>query len=270
MNLITPEKRVRSAAAVKSGRLVSLSRPVPKIPSPINPCPAEHYMRRRVRDGKAGFSLDYVGLSYHGRSCTHLDALCHVWEDDGMWNGRDPDDGIGYEGALWGDVENWGNGIVTRGVLLDVPRHRGVPYVMFEEPVHGSELAEIAREQGVVVEPGDAVAVYCGREKSDLENPMWGGEIRPGLHASCLKFLRETDTAILLWDMLDLQPNGLGIPWNVHAAIWAFGVALVDNALLEPLADVCAEEGRYDFQFSLAPLRVAGGTGSPVNPLALL
>ena len=76
--------------------------------------------------------------------------------------------------------------------------------------------------------------------------------------------------SILAWDMMDLSPNGYGIPWAVHAAISSYGVGLVDNALLEPIADVCAEEGRYEFMFLVAPLKVDGGTGSPVNPIAIL
>jgi hypothetical protein len=98
----------------------------------------------------------------------------------------------------------------------------------------------------------------------------WGaGPSRPGLHASCLKFIRETDVSILVWDMMDHMPNEYGVPWTVHGVIFAYGVGLVDNALLEPLAAVCAEEGRYDFMLILAPLLVVGGTGSPLNPLAM-
>jgi hypothetical protein len=75
--------------------------------------------------------------------------------------------------------------------------------------------------------------------------------------------------AVLVWDMLDHQPNGYDIPWAVHAAIFAYGVALLDNALLEPLARACLEEERDDFMLMIAPLRVRGGTGSPANPIAL-
>jgi kynurenine formamidase len=281
VNLITPDKRRRAAQLVRSGRLVSLSRPVPTSPGPTNPHPAQHFMQRIERGAAAGAALDYVGVSCHGIASTHLDALCHVWAEDGMWNGRDPDAEIGFDGARFGDIDQWGDGIVTRGVLLDVPRHRGVPFVTFDEPVHGSELDDIARASGVDLEAGDAIVVHCGRERWDAENAPWGGattngpvptgaEERPGLHSSCLRFLRQHDAAVLVWDMMDLTPNGFDLPWAVHAAIWAFGVALVDNALLEPLSTACTEEGRNEFQLCLAPLRLHGGTGSPINPLALL
>jgi kynurenine formamidase len=271
INLVTSAKRVDAARLVRSGRSVSLSRPFPKTPGPGNPTPAQHWMRRMERPNGSGACGDFQGVFFHGYACTHIDALCHVWDGGGMWNGRDPDQEIGFDGARWGAIDRWSDGIVTRGVLLDVPRHRGDAYVKQERPVHGRELEEIAAAQGVELRPGDAVAVYSGREAWDRENPVWGSdaERRPGLHPSCLPFLREHDIAVLVWDMMDLLPNGYGLAWGVHPAIFSYGVALVDNALLEPLAAACAEEERYEFMLVLAPLVVSGGTGSPLNPLAL-
>jgi kynurenine formamidase len=195
-----------------------------------------------------------------------------------MWNGRDPDREVDEEdGSRYADIETLGDGIVTRGVLLDIPRHRGVPYVTPEEPVTGDELADVAVATGIEIEPGDAVVVHSGRERFSAVNTPWGAgsldvstSTRPGLHVSCLPFLREVDAALLVWDMMDLRPNGFDLAFAVHAAIWALGIALVDNALLEPLALVCAEERRWEFQLIVAPLRVKGGSGSPVNPLAVL
>ena len=272
VNMVTDEKRLAAAQLVKTGRAVSLSREFPKTPAPNNPTPAQHFMNRGVREPGGGLATDYYGVSYHGQSNTHLDALCHVWNEDGMWNGRNPDDVITFQGATWGSVEHWKEGIITRGVLLDVPKHRGQPFVTMEEPIHGWELEDVAKNQGVALEPGDAICVYGGRDKWNEVNPMWGGDPtqRPGLHASCLKFLRESDCCLLVWDMMDFTPNGYDIPWSVHGSIFAFGIGLLDNALLQPLAEACAEEGRYEFMLTVNPLRVVGGTGSPVNPIALL
>ncbi len=269
VNLITPEKRARAAALVRSGRAVSLSREFPKNPAPNNPTPAQHFMRT-IERGSGGGAIDYYGISYHGQASTHLDSLCHVWDEHGMWNGRRPEAEIGFDGARWGAITNWSTGIITRGVLLDVPRFRGEPFVTQERPIHGWELEDVARAQGVTLEPGDALVVYGGREAWDRVNPTWGtGTSRPGLHASCLPFIRDSDAALLVWDMMDFQPNGYDLPWSVHGVIFAYGVGLVDNALLEPLAAACAEEGRYDFMLMVLPLVVAGGTGSPANPVAL-
>lgn len=269
VNLITAEKRVRAASLVRGGRAVSLSRPFPKDPAPNNPSPAQHFMALLDR-GTGAAAIDYYGISYHGTASTHLDSLCHTWNEHGMWNGRKPSEEIRFDGARWGAITNWSSGIITRGVLLDVPRFRGEPFVTHERPIHGWELEDIARAQGVALEPGDALVVYGGREAWNRLNPIWGSSpTRPGLHVSCLPFIRDNDIALLVWDMMDHQPNGYDLPWSVHAAIFAYGVGLVDNALLEPLAAACAEEGRYEFMLMVLPLVVVGGTGSPANPIAL-
>ncbi len=270
INLITPEKRAAAAGLVRSGRSVSLSRDFPTTPAPNNSSPAQHFMRY-WSGPKRGGAVDYLGISYHGYSATHIDALCHVWDEDGLWNGRDPEKEISSMGAHWGAIQNWSDGIITRGVLLDVPKYRGEPAVTVEKPVHGWELEAIAEAQGVSLEAGDALVVYSGREVWHADHPDWtGGEPEsPGLHASCLKFLRDHDVAVLVWDMMDAYPDDYGLHWPVHSALFSYGVALVDNALLEPLAEACSEEGRYEFMLVVAPLVVVGGTGSPANPLAL-
>ena len=273
VNLITPEKRIAAARLVKSGHALSLSREYPKTPAPNNPYPAVHYMKQHTRGEGAGACVDYLGIGFHGNATTHLDALCHAWDADGMWNGRDPSQEITMGGALWGSIDQWKDGIMTRGVLLDVPKHRGEPYVTHEQPVHGWELEDIANAEGLTLEPGDALVVYSGREKWDAAgNIPWGSsrDFRPGLHASCLKFLRESECSLLVWDMEDLAPNGYGLPWAVHGAIFAYGLGLLDCALLEPLAEACSQAGRYEFLLTVNPLRVVGGTGSPVNPVAIL
>ena len=274
MNLIDEQKRLGAIGLVEKGRTVSLSRPFPVTPTAENPRPAQHYMQVWERPGNSGAAVDYYGLIYHGTATTHIDALCHVWDENGMWDGRKPEDTLTFEGANYGTVDAWSDGILTRGVLLDVPKHRGKPYVTVEEPVHGWELEDIVREQGITLEPGDAVMVYSGREAFSAEHEgIWAnsvsGEPRPGLHASCLPFVRDSDMSLLGWDMMDASPNEYDIGWSVHGVIFAYGVALLDNALLEPLANACAEEGRYEFMISINPLNVIGGTGSPVNPIAV-
>ena len=271
MNLITPEKRLDAVNLVTKGRSVSLSRPLPVTPAGDNPRPAQHYMHRESRPFEGGAAMDYYGVFYHGTATTHIDALCHVWNKDGMWDGKNPDRVIKFGGASYGSVDEWKEGILTRGVLLDVPHYRGEPYVTMDNPVHGWELESIAKAQGVVIKPGDAVFVYSGREKYATDHGgRWGtAEGRPGLHASCLPFVKNSDISILGWDMMDAAPNEYDIPWTVHGVIFAYGVALVDNALLEPLSNVCAEEKKYEFMLTINPLYVEGGTGSPTNPIAV-
>ena len=188
-----------------------------------------------------------------------------------MWEGKNPDDVIKFNGATFGTIDQWKDGIVTRGVLLDVPSFRKKPYVTLDKQVQGWELEEIAKFQGTKIKSGDAIFVYSGREKfAEDNNGTWSSpEGRPGLHASCLPFIKDSDISILGWDMMDSSPNEYDLPWSVHGAIFAYGVALVDNALLEPLANVCSEEKRYEFMLTLNPLYVEGGTGSPANPIAI-
>ncbi len=271
INLITSEKRLEAISLVKTGRVVSLSRPLPVTPAGDNPRPAQHYMHKEERPFNGGAAMDYYGVFYHGTATTHIDALCHVWNEDGMWEGKTPDEVIKYGGANFGTVDEWKEGILTRGVLLDVPKHRRKPYVTLAEPVHGWELEDVAEEQGTEIKPGDAVFVYSGRDKYAADNEgRWNTpQGRPGLHASCLPFVKTNDISILGWDMMDSSPNEYQVPWTVHGVIFAYGVALVDNAYLEPLSKVCAEEESYEFMLTINPLYVEGGTGSPANPIAV-
>ena len=272
INLITAEKRRQALGLVRTGETVSLSRPLATTPGPNNPRPSQHYVRWMDRGAGWGAAFDYYGMDYHGHTTTHIDALCHIWGPQGLYNRRAPEETLTPLGARANAISAWSGGIVTRGVLLDVPRQRGSAYVGVDEPVHGDELAAIAAAQGVELSVGDALVVYSGREAYMEAHPdrIPGVPPLPGLHASCLPFIRDQDVAMLVWDLMDMKPSGYAFEWGVHGVIPAYGVALVDNALLAPLAEACAREGRYEFLLMVLPLVVKGGTGSPVNPVAML
>ncbi len=255
INTITAEKRAAAARLVRTGRTVSLSRVFE---------PPQHFMTKSTLGSGGGYVMDYLGFIYHGNTITHIDALCHIWDGDGMWQGRDHNEEITTQGAHFADITNWKDGIITKGVLLDVPRHRGEPYVTADAPVRGDELEAIARAQGVSVEAGDALLVHSGWTAHQDADAAGGA----GLHPSCAEFIRDHDVALLGWDLMDARSSS-GLPWPVHGVLFNFGVALLDNALLEPIANACAEEGRHEFMFILLPLNVARGTGSPANPVAM-
>jgi kynurenine formamidase len=261
VNLITPAKRAAAAALVRTGRTVSLARSF---------TPPQHYIRINRR-GTGHSVVDYYGFEHHGVAVTHLDALCHMWDQDGMWNGRDPVKEIDTTGAGFADIMAFGDAVITRGVLLDVPGYRKVPHVTIERPIDAEELSAIADRQGVDIGAGDALFVYGGRESFVRTTGRYGAitEPRPGLRSSCARFVRDRDVSLLGWDMHDAQPDPEGSPFPVHHVLYTYGVALLDNALLEPLARVCAEENRYEFMFMALPLKIPRGTGSPVNPIAL-
>jgi kynurenine formamidase len=294
VNLIDETKRIAAAQLVRSGRTFSLSGPVVVEPTPENLWPALHFGRRR-----GSVADDFLNLPIHSVTNTHIDALNHLWEADGMWNGRDPrkefDNGVSH----WADITSWGDGIVTRGVVFDVPGARGTECVTLEAPLTGEELERIAGAQDITPEPGDALIIYCGRDAWEERNDGswlkwdWSGSmadsnysnlVRPGLHFSCLEYIRDTDAAVVIWDMWDAvghehdgsDEDGSGqdgsnhYMFPVHAVIWAFGVALIDAAQPRELVHACRESNRFECMVVAAPLKIPGGTGSPINPIAII
>ena len=255
-----------------------MTRPIDTKAGPANPYPSHHF----IAMPSSGGMLDYIGMFIHGFTQTHIDALCHVSTDDGKaWNGKPLGGGLPLEHS--GTIDFLRDGTVTRGVLYDVPRHRGTDFVGPGEPVHGWELLDTAKSQGVEPRAGDAVVIRSGHA------PFWAAEGRPpgfasvaGVHASCIEFLHETDASMLIWDMQDAPIVDQGFPnptpyeqvpvsMHVHHIVLPYmGMPIVDNAELEQLAATCAENGTWEFELVVAPLNVPGGTGSPVNPLAVL
>jgi kynurenine formamidase len=270
VNNITPEVRRNAAALVKSGRAVSLAYPINTVGGPGNWNPAQHYLRTGP-----DFSVDYIGLLFHGYATTHVDALCHIFWEGKMYNGK-PSTDVTSNGARSGAVDAWKNGITTRGVLIDIPRFRGVDYVDVGRPVRGWEIEDAAAAQGSPLKPGDAVIVYSGRGAYYAANPRaipGAPPSAPGLHADTVPYLKEHDAAILGWDQMDAAPSGYSVfktHLSVHVLAIVFaGMPLLDNAYLEPLAEACKEENRWEFLLTINPLHVRGGTGSPVNPVAI-
>ncbi len=272
INLVTPERLTSATHLVHKGRSISLAREFPKTPSHRNPNPAQKYIRFLDRGSKSGAIVEYLGIEYHGFTSTHIDAICHIWGPDGLWGGRKPSEEFDTnEGSKWADIAQWRDGIITRAVLLDVPRFRGVPFVTLETPVYRNELEEIARSQDLSIEPGDAVVIHMGRDAWEEAHPEWTGYsgVRPGLHLTCLDFVRDHDVAMVVWDFNEARPVDFGIPWSMHYALPYFGLAIVHNAVTARLADICKQEGNYQFLLIVVPLYIPGASGSPVNPLAV-
>jgi kynurenine formamidase len=278
LNHITTDVRRRAAGLVQTGRTVSLALHL-NVPARSS-LPTGFNQTMRVGEASSGDQLD---INFHGWSITHLDALCHIFSGPGgaLYNGR-PSADVTADGARSGDVAAYAGGLVTRGVLYDVPRFRGVSHVTLDTPVHGWDLQDIAAAEGVQPAPGDAVIVRSGANAFYAATPDFGiGDIErmPGGHASMLEFLYETDASVLVWDLLDAgaQPYAGGLPMGgrsvaipIHEiAIPYMGMPLLDNADLDALAATCEELGRWEFMLVVAPLAVVGGTGSPVNPIAI-
>ena len=138
VNLITQSKRLEAAALVQTGKTVSCSYPLNPRGGPGNLNPFQHFMRFTEQ-----VSMDYIGLVFHGYATTHVDALCHIFWEGKMWNGK-PASEVTSIGAKSASVDAWSQGIVTRGVLLDIPRLRGADYVSVDEPIRGLSLIHIS------------------------------------------------------------------------------------------------------------------------------
>jgi kynurenine formamidase len=277
LNLITPDTRRAAAELVREGRTVSISRPLDTHAGPANPYPAHTFV---ALEGSGGI-LDYFGCFVHGFTQTHIDALCHMRtaDSDAFWNGK-PVGHAGMPRDHTGTVDFWRAGIVTRGVLYDIPRLRGAPFVEPGRPVHGWELADAAAAHGLQPRRGDAVVIRSGYAPYFTATGSTAGFGSPaGVHASAVEFLADTEAALLAWDMQDApvadqgipNPNpGTSIPVHVHHIVLPYmGMPIVDNCDLEGLAQVCADLDRWEFQLVVAPLVIPRGTGSPVNPLAV-
>ncbi|MFD3942175.1 cyclase family protein [Streptomyces sp. NPDC058579] len=274
---VTPDRVVAAVSEVRLGRTVSLAAPIETVPGPDDPEPAVHRMTGPAPDdlGAEGvhFATDRFAMNVHGDADSHLDALCHVVFDGELYGGV-PASSVTAQGARALSVELVADGIVGRGVLLDIPRLRGVPWLEPGDHVTPDDLTRAEAAQGVRVGPGDLLFVRVGHRLRRRELGPWNAAAaRAGLHATAMEFLAERQVSVLGGDgNNDTAPSAVeGIAFPVHVlAVQAMGVHLMDYLRFEDLARLCARAGRWSFLCVVAPLRLPGGTGSPVNPIAVL
>ncbi len=277
LNELTPERVLAATKLVQSGQTVSLSQPLNTELGIDNPKPAEHRMTMLgdvdIGSGSMRFAKDYIGVDYHNESHSHIDALCHVALNGALYNGRSTDS-LTPDGATADAIGVLANGLVGRGVLLDVPRLRGVSWLQPGEHVFPADLEGCERDQGVVVSAGDILLVRVGHARRLSEQGAWDmANAKAGLHPSCARFLADRGVAVLGSDgNNDTAPSTTeGIDYPIHAlALNAMGVHLLDYLQFEDLLPVCERKRRWEFLLLASPLRISGGTGSPLNPIAIL
>jgi kynurenine formamidase len=277
LRFLTAERVAAAAGLVRDGVTVSLSLPLNTILAIHNPVPADHHMTAPTdhdgSDKPVEFIKDYVGLDYHNDGHTHIDALCHVAYEGALYNGRSAA-AVTAQGAAVNSIEILTDGLVGRGVLLDIPRLRGVPWLEPGEHVYAEELEAAEREQRVPVTEGDILLVRTGHSRRLAELGPWNTrQSKAGLHPTALRFVASRAVAALGSDgNSDTAPSTTeGIDFPIHAlAITAMGLHLLDYLQFEELTPACERAGRWEFLFIAAPLRIEGGTGSPINPLAVL
>lgn len=261
-----------AAALVQQGRSVSCQRPVSWTSSEHGAPPCVHFMiasGESARDGQWGGATDWFGMPFHGSSITHLDSLGHVYWDRKIYNGREASVVGTTTGVGFGAVDVAFDGITSRGVLLDLPRHLDTPYLEPGEAIGPDVLDACLAAQSTSIGSGDVLLIRNGRDAAPTGPSAQPG--KPGLSADCLRWLASKEIALLGSDYTsDVHPARFpNVQFPIHVVgIVYLGLWLLDNAELGPLARSCVELNRWEFMFSIAPLRLRRSTGSPVNPLA--
>jgi len=282
LNLLTPE-RVRAAAGlVRSGRRVSLEIPINTVAGPDNPNPAIHHVVQGhdidIGSGGLRFGLDYLGIAFHGDCHSHVDALNHISYNGLTYNGKPATEVLTTQGgtSLGIDAVAGSGGVVGRGVLLDIPRLRGVKWLEPGEAVTRAELEACEAAEGVHLGEGDIFVYRTGHHRRRLELGAWDngptGEGKAGLHVDTIPWMHERGIAAFLPDgdgeAIPSCVDGMAYP--IHPLqIVAMGMLTADSLQFEDLARACEEEGRFEFMVVGLPLRLPGGTGSPWNPIAI-
>lgn len=276
LNLLDDASRAAAMSVVESGRTVSLSHDLDTRAGPDNTRPALHYMTQQadVALGEPRVNTDFIGVDFHGKSVTHVDALCHCSFRGQLYNGVDSSRSVGSLGSTVCTVEQLRDGVVGRGVLVDLPRANGLDWLEPGTAARPDELTAALELQRTERRRGDVVLVRTGHRRRRSELGVWDpSNHSAGLAPEAMEWLHATAASVLGGDGdSDSRPSAVdGVESPVHAlALAAMGLPLIDNMNLEDLADACAAAGRWEFLFVMAPLRVPGGTGSPVNPLAIL
>jgi kynurenine formamidase len=265
-NLVTEAKRRQAAALVKTGLTVSLAHNPITEQADDNASPFEHTMNK-------GFTTDTYRVSYHGYAHSHLDALCHILYKDQTYNGYARADVNTEKGCTKLSIDTLKQGVITRGILLDIPRLKGVPYLEPGTPVYQEDVEAWEKQARVKVGPGDAVLLRTGRWARRAQMGPWPvGRSAAGFHASIATWLKARDVAFVGSDAAsEVMPSlveGVNLP--VHTlVITALGINILDNQDLERLAETAARLKRWEFQLVINPVPVTGGTGSPLNTLAV-
>ena len=265
-NLLTPEKAKQAAALVKEGRWVSLEHALIETADPDVHTPFQ----------KSNKGNKFIWNTVHGGTFhSHIDALCHIDYKGLVYNGLVRAEIEDEDGCHKLGIEHWKDGFVTRGVLIDMPRFKGVPWLEPGTPVTLKDIEAWEEETGIEVLPGDAVLLRTGKwARRAALGPWEVGSAGPdaGYHWSVIPWFKARDVAIIGDDgPNDVRPPGaeesVGLP--VHTAILAaLGAIILDGQDLEGVADLAAELNRWEFMLTGAPLNVVGGGGSSINVLA--
>jgi kynurenine formamidase len=271
LNLITPAKRKAAAALVQEGVSVSLSLDLNKQRDALNTNPFEQELTVG-RFGGHEVAMDRYAVEYHGFAHSHMDGLTHFAHNGKLYNGFSVDV-LDKGGARKLGIQNAKEGIFTRGVLVDIPWLRGVDFLEPGVAITPRDLEAWERKTGVTVGSGDVLLIRTGRWERVRQKGQWNFlEGAAGSQASVAKWLKARDVAVIGSDgVSDVMPSGVeGLVNPLHELVLVgLGMPILDNLDLDPVAREALQRRRWTFLFIGAPLRVPGGTGSPLNPLAI-
>ena len=282
LNLVTPAKTRQAVKLVQEGVTVTCARPIIAESAADSPSPPLHFMlhsgeglspNAKMLPGQIQHAMDFLAMALHGSTLTHVDSLAHFFWEGQMYNGMPANLVTTPEGATVQSIELLQNGVISRGVLLDIARIRDVDWMQAGEGILPQDLEAVEQACDVRVQEGDILLVRTGDYRRRLEEGPRDPSIgRPGIHAACLPWFHERAIAMLGSDTPnDVVPSGYErFVRPVHqVGIVAMGLWLIDGCNLEALAAACAQRNRWEFLLSISPLTIRYGTGSPVNPTAV-
>ncbi|HEV2113688.1 MAG TPA: cyclase family protein [Terriglobales bacterium] len=268
VNLITPQVRLQAVREVRSGISVSLARPISTTPTVDNATPLKDVVAVNVDDK---FNMDTYTVSFHGFGLSHFDSLAHTFYKGKLYNGFSESD-VTPGGTRRLDAEQYHDGIVTRGVLVDIPQLRGKPYLDTSDVVTAADLDAWERRTAEHIRAGDAVFIRTGRWARRAALGPWDiSKASAGLHPDAVRWLKQRDIAVLGSDAAhDALPSYVdGVDFPIHIlTIVAMGMPLLDQLDLENVAKTAARLHRTTFLLTFAPPRIQDGTGSLMNPIA--
>ncbi len=234
-----------------------------------NPCPIEWALTTDA----PGTVMDRIAYPcIHGPGTTHLDSFAHIFFDGRMWNGYSRSLVTKQGGAARVSILTMKNGIVTRGVLYDIPKLKGVPYLDPGTRILPEDLEAWEKKAGVKVTAGDALILRWGKWARRAKVGPEAGDEAAGFDNSVIPWLKKRDIGLLVWETpgyLPQPPGDLSRNALHNFVLEILGVHIVDRADLEALSEAAAARKRWEFMLTVVPLPIPNGTGSPVNPLAM-
>jgi kynurenine formamidase len=275
LNHITPAIAAAASRLVTEGQIIKMGLAWNTVSGPDNAKPALHYMTELsidTPDESPNCNKDFIGIDFHGKAASHLDAITHISFKDQLFGGKSSIESVNATGSSWGTVDTVGP-ISTRGILLDAARFLNLDWVEPGTAIHASDVLKYEEKYGFEIGQGDCVLLRSGHFARRSKLGVWDpSDFSAGFHVDVMQLFKDRKVSVIGADGdSDVRPSpveGVGSPIHV-LALPGLGIPLLDNLDLEALGKKCHEVKRWTFNMIIAPLNIPRGTGSPVNPIAI-